>query len=237
MRNITISLITIILLLSLFSCKRSEGPGPEEKEERAGESHYLIEDGSWGYLHEEDIGKKLKDVTWKIKLEFGDEVELAGEKEIGGESYARVKVKDDEYWVKRAGLAEELVVVTGDKIVTYLQADSAYPAELTLEPGELGIFIKEVAGFRQYRIVNFRKGSNKAVGPVWIDAKEKGLTRERGVVKEAYYLSQAGYYLEVEKGDDLTMVNYFINKGLRVSKLSGKRSFVTEKLEEFAGSN
>lgn len=232
MRQIIIFFILTLVLLT--GCNRSKsGDGKvEQEEEQAGESYFLIHDSAWGYGNESEIGKKVKDVFNKVKLEFGDQVFLNGEKEINGESYGRVTFKESDYWLKRESLAKALIVVEEREITTYLQADESYPAELTLEPGEIGIFIKEVAGFKEYNILNFRKGSNRAVGHVWLKADQKGLSAESLLVKEAYYLSQARYYLEVEKSDDDTMVRFLVDKGLRVSKTSGKSSFVTEMLKE-----
>lgn len=230
-------LFTLLTLTVLTGCNRSKSVDGkvELDKEQVGERYYLIEDSAWGYGNESEIGKKVKDVFSKVKLEFGDEVVLSSEKEINGEEYGRVSFKESDYWLRRDNLAKQLIVVKEAGVSTYVQADEAYPSELTLEPGELGIFIKEVAGFREYNILNFRKGSLKAVGHVWVKADEKGITEESLMVKEAYYLSLARYYIDIEKSEDEAMVNFLVDKGLRVSKLSGTSSFITDMLKELKG--
>lgn len=234
MRRIFILLLTVALL---SGCNRAKSEQERDELEQVGESYFLIEESAWAYGDESEIGKKVKDVFNKVKLEFGDRVLLSSEKEIDGESYGRVSFKESDYWLKRASLAKQLVVVEESEIATYLQTDEAYPSELTLLPGDLGIFIKEVAGFREYEIVNFRKGSNRAIGSVWVKADEKGFSEDSLLIKEAYYLSLAHYYIDIEKSEDQAMVNFILDKGLRVSQLSGKSSFLTERLKELKGSD
>lgn len=235
MRQMIILIILPLILLTGCNRSKSEEGKVEHDKKQVGESYYLIVDSAWGYGNESEIGKKVKDVFNKVKLEFGDPLLLSSEKEINGERYGRVTFKDSEYWLRRDSLAKELVVVVEQDVATYLQADEGYPSELVLKPGEIGIFIKEVAGFKEYNILNFRKGSSKAVGHVWVKGDEKGFSRESLLVKEAYYLSLARYYLDIEKSEDRSMVNFLLDKGLMVSKNSGKNSFITEMLKEFKG--
>ena len=101
-----------------------------------------------------------------------------------------------EYWVAANALVDKFIVITREDVLCYKQPDTDYADTILLQPGDLGLFSKEMDGWINAEFLAYRPvepgGEIKRVGSKWIKG---GYTEDLSTAKEAYYLSLAYYYL------------------------------------------
>ena len=179
-----------------FFSKETEVTEPEEEQEKQN-TKYVKNWGAWFYAHEEDLGKRLKEVKDKLYMEFGSKVYVLEEKIVNQKVYNKIQLPDKSlYWVDKDALIEKFIVITKENVLCYKQPDTDYADTIQLQPGDFGLFIKEIDGWVNAEFLAYRPavpgGDYDRVGNKWINS---GYTEDLKTAKEAYYLNLAYYYI------------------------------------------
>ena len=213
--------LAAILILPVFGCSKDEDSGSifsiktggNTAEENVQETEtqpavqpvtqYVKTWGVWFYQNEQDIGKPSKDVSEKQYMDFGSKVSTLEKKDINGKTYSKVMLPDrSEYWVEAKALVDKFIVITQKDVLCYKQPDTDYADTIMLQPGDLGLFSREMDGWINADFLAYRPvepgGEIKRVGNKWI---KDGYTEDLSTAKEAYYLSLAYYYLYSKEKD------------------------------------
>ena len=213
--------LTVVLIQPVFGCSKDEDSesifsiktGEKTAEENATDTEtqpaaqqvtqYVKTWGVWFYQNEQDIGKSAKDVSNKQYMDFGSKVSTLETKDIEGKTYSKVMLPDrSEYWVGTNALVDKFIVITQEDVLCYKQPDTDYADTILLQPGDLGLFSKEMDGWINAEFLTYRPvkpgGEIKRVGSKWIKG---GYTEDLSAAKEAYYLNLAYYYLHSKERD------------------------------------
>jgi hypothetical protein len=222
MKSIAVAfVVAVIFVLTIFGCDRGNDsesifsikPGGGKAGEEVSEAEtlqsaepvtqYVKIWGVWFYQNEQDIGKPPKDVSEKQYMEFGSKVSVFEKKDIEGKAYSRVMLPDrSEYWVAANTLVDKFIVITQTDVLCYKQPDNDYADTILLQPGDLGLFAREMDGWINAEFLTYRSvepgGEIKRVGNKWIKG---GYTEDLSTAKEAYYLNLAYYYIYSNEKD------------------------------------
>ncbi|MBP5706434.1 MAG: SH3-like domain-containing protein [Spirochaetales bacterium] len=194
---------TIIMLLCLLAtCKKGDNTLNNIKNENneavvENQTQYVSDWSAVLYTSEADVGtdyKKLANDKFTI-LYFGSKVTVKSEKSINKKEYYKVQLPDtSEYWADKSQFSERFIVINKEHVSTYNQPDLDYVTAIKLEPGDFGIFKKEMNGWIQVDFYAYRSlkdgGDRKWVGTKWI---QDGWTEDITCAKQAYYLYLATY--------------------------------------------
>jgi hypothetical protein len=199
-----------MMLCSLSACKKGESAANNDIAKENTESvvenqtQYISDWSAVLYVNESDVGtdyKTLANDKFMI-LYFGSKVTVKFAKTISKKQYYRVQLPDStEYWADKSVFAEKFIVINKEHVSTYSQPDLDYVTSLKLEPGDFGIYKKEMNGWIQVDFYAYRPlkdgGERKWVGTKWI---QDGWTEDIICAKQAYYLYLATYN-ELSKND------------------------------------
>lgn len=224
--------IFIFSLLLIFSCTKQF----RNRDELYKAKQFIKENSVWVFSNKKDIGKKVKNVKKKARLEFGDKITVLENKLINEEKYYRIQLENKQkYWIKKDSLAKKIIVIMKKDILCYKFPDKNFAMNLKLQPGDLGILIKKNNNwlnidFWAYR-ADKKNGKREFVGNKWIKNDKKVYTDKSNIVKEAYYLYQAYYYAFVDKGHEKNIAIFFLKKGLKISAATKKKSEITKMIK------
>jgi hypothetical protein len=179
--------------LNLFS-KKAEIPPSEEQVQKP--TMYVKEWGVWFYRNEEDAGKPSKEVKDKLYMDFGSKVTVLDEKNINGKDFFKVQLPDQtDYWVRKTVFVEKFIIINQKDVLCYKQPDLDYADTILLQPGDFGLFQREIDGWMLADFLAYRPkesgGDRAVVGEKWI---KEGYTTDLRAAKEAFYLNRAYYY-------------------------------------------
>ncbi len=211
MKKILISSIILLLILGMMTGWEkggvSDGDTTSDKKAESvveNQTQYVSDWSAVLYVNESDVGTDYKTLANDkfIFLYFGSKVTVKFAKTISKKQYYRVQLPDStEYWADKSVFAEKFIVINKEHVSTYSQPDLDYVTSLKLEPGDFGIYQKEMNGWIQVDFYAYRPlkdgGERKWVGTKWI---QDGWTEDIICAKQAYYLYLATYN-ELSKND------------------------------------
>ena len=204
MKKIIISSIILLCVFGVMTgCKKGGAASGDVSSDQyverivENQTQYISDWSAVLYVNESEVGtdyKKLANDKYII-LYFGSKVTVKSEKTIGKKVYYRVQLPDTtEYFAEKKLFAEKFIVINKEHVSTYSQPDLDYVTSLKLEPGDFGIYKKELNGWIQVDFYAYRSvkedGDRKWVGTKWI---QDGWTEDITCAKQAYYLYLATY--------------------------------------------
>ncbi len=219
--------LLLLAMVLIFSCKKNDAGETINNNASADNNlkiynatQYVKENGVYVFTNESDVEKQIKDLDKDkyLYLTFGNKVNVVDSKKIGKDEYFKIQLPDTTvYWAKRSFFAEKLITINQTDVLCYRQPDLDYATTIKLQPGDFGIYVKELndwicVEFRAYRPVK-ADGERKWVGgPYWI---KTGYTDDIMTAKQAYYLYLAYYNSLIKNNDVLALEN--LNRGLTIT--------------------
>lgn len=217
----------LLLIILVFNCKKNNSGEITNNNSIVDDNlkiynatQYVKENGVYIFTNESDVDKQIKDLDKNkyLYLDFGNKVNVVDSKKIGKDEYFKIQLPDTTvYWAKKDFFAEKLLTINQTDVLCYKQPDLDYATTVKLQPGDFGIYVKEIndwicVDFRAYRPVK-AGGERKWVGgPYWI---KTGYTDDIKTAKQAYYLYLANYNSLIKNNDALALDN--LNKGLTIT--------------------
>ena len=217
--------ILVLVFMVLITCAKKSKFIKEDN------NFYIKELDVWGITNENEIGKNLSEINYKLNFIFGDAVQILEEKLINKANYCRVKsLKDKEnaYWIKKDYIAKQFITITDKDTTVYTTPNENTKEKALLQPGDLGVVLGEDKEWLKTDFWAFRpknnKNYNEFVGYMWIK-KNSAFTSNMTQVKESYYLYNAYYFYYIE--NDKNLSKYFIEMAIKQSDPKKKKPLST----------
>jgi hypothetical protein len=202
MKKILIIFSIITILLTISACKKStqqtdNSKGSKDDSAIENTTQYVKEWGIIAFSKLEEVTKKPDEVKDKIYLEFGSKVNILKNKKVNDVIYYRIQTPDkNEYWAPKDNFTPKFIIINQTDVTCYLQPDQAYVSTIKLQPGDFGVFVKQIdeyinVDFKAYRKLKDSDDKKGWVGNVWI---KEGYTTDLNAAKQAFYLYLAYFY-------------------------------------------
>lgn len=227
----------IIFLLLIIGCTKNNNLRKSEKDSLYNTSQYIKDNYAWIYTNEHDIGKIISEVKNKIKIEFGEKVQVYEYKIVNEVKYYKIDYKNSKYWISKDSMSKGFAVIINNDVPCYDSQSDESILPIKLQKGAIGTIKIENdkwinIDIRSYYQLSSTTNFYQLTGTKWIKNNKELISKDTDLAKEAYYYNLAYYNKNIIQNKNINDSIFFINKGLDTSKSTGKTSFITIKLKD-----